>query len=111
MRKSPLSTAREPSPSSASLASILAAADVVGKDAEPLRRWTVRLPDNVASELAAIAEFKNISVNALVMVALDELLTKHGRQPIADSAPWFPAYLKRVGAGTRKQRLPLDEFD
>jgi hypothetical protein len=86
-----------------------------GKDVplQRLRRWTIRLPECVASELEAIAKIKGLSLNALVMVALDEMLVRQGRQRIGELAPWFPAYLQRVGSGTRKQR-PMSteaEFD
>jgi hypothetical protein len=40
-----------------------------------LRRWSIRIAEEVACEVGAIAGLKSLSVNALVMVALDRVLT------------------------------------
>jgi hypothetical protein len=80
----------------------------------PLRRWTIRVPEEVAREVEDLARSKRISVNALLSFALDKTLADSGRRSIADLAPWFEFYLLRgVGggrdadpAGSREQ----DEF-
>ena len=77
-----------------------------------LRRWSTRVAEEVALEVEAIARLKSLSVNALVMVALDKLLKEHGRPAISELAPWFPDYLTRQGGTPRdKAPLPRGEFD
>lgn len=77
-----------------------------------LRRWSMRIAEEVAVEVEAIARLKGLSVNALVMVALDRLLKEHGRPAMSELAPWFPDYLMRQGGAPRGKELPIGgEFD
>lgn len=77
-----------------------------------LRRWSIRIAEEVALEVEAIARLKSLSINALVMVALDRLLKEHGRPAISELAPWFPDYLMRQGGSSRDKKLPIGgEFD
>jgi hypothetical protein len=79
---------------------------------ERLRRWSTRIAEEVACEIEAIARLKSVSVNALVMIALDRLLKEHGRPAISELAPWFPDYLMRQGGTLRdKEPPPRGEFD
>ena len=79
---------------------------------EQLRRWSTRIAEEVAVEVEAIARLKSLSVNALVMVALDRLLKEHGRPAISELAPWFPDYLTRQGGTPRDKEPPArGEFD
>ena len=79
---------------------------------ERLRRWSIRIAEEVALEVEAIATLKSLSVNALVMVALDRLLKEHGRPAISELAPWFPDYLMRQGGTPRDKEPPAGgEFD
>jgi hypothetical protein len=81
-------------------------------DETRLRRWSTRVAEEVACEVEAIARLKSLSVNALIMVALDRLLKEHGRPAISELAPWFPDYLMRQG-GMPREMAPSKkvEFD
>ena len=78
----------------------------------PLRRWTTRIPENVAREIENIAKMRRISVNALISFALDKTLADNGRPSIAEMAPWFESYLLRgVGGGKDVEAPPRGEPD
>ena len=60
-----------------------------------IARLTLRLPQATRRELRDMAGSRKISVNELIAVLIDHGLVGEGRPSMAESAPWFAAYLQR----------------
>lgn len=76
-----------------------------------LRCWTIRVHEEVAREVETLAASRRLSVNALVVSLLDEMLVKNGRPSVQELAPEFVEYLRRRGGQKRpakKARADLD---
>lgn len=67
----------------------------------PLRCWTIRIHEEVARELEALAVQKRVSINALVISLIDKLLVDSGRPSVEELAPDFVDYLGRRGGHKR----------
>ena len=105
------STAAAGRPSAAHRSRRPARSPVAAGGGAAVARWSTRIAEEVAVEVEAIARLKGLSVNALVMVALDRLLKEHGR---LGSPNWrlFPDYLMRQGGSSRDKEPPIGgEFD
>jgi hypothetical protein len=61
-----------------------------------LHRLTVRLPVAVARELHDLARSRQVAVNELVAIFVDQGLLREGRASIVETAPWFASYLRRA---------------
>jgi hypothetical protein len=71
--------------------------DIGGKPAQPpsIQQTTVRLPKAVEMELKGIAEVHGVSMNVMIVEAIDRTLREHGRASVAELAPWAPSYYRR----------------
>ena len=66
-----------------------------------LRCWTARVAEEVAVEIEAIARAQRLSINQILAVGLDRILSENGRSSVQELAPWYVEYLQRRG-GTRR---------
>jgi hypothetical protein len=69
----------------------------VQRDDLPLRVWTLRIHEDVAREIEALARGRRMSLNAYAVVLFDEALRQSGRPSVAEMAPEFVDYLRRKG--------------
>ena len=96
-----------PEPTSPSRLGELLAGKRLPSKQRGLKRWSIRIPAEVALDIAEIARSEQVSINALVAIALDDLMKTRGRRSIAELAPWFPDYLLRQG----KAAAGPEDFD
>jgi hypothetical protein len=62
---------------------------------DSVQQTTVRLPVRVEKEIQRIAEVAGVSMNVIILDAVDRLLAHHGRASIIELAPWAVAYFRR----------------
>jgi hypothetical protein len=60
-----------------------------------IQQTTVRLPAPVEIELKGIADVHGVSMNVMIVEAIDHILRKHGRAGVVELAPWAPSYYRR----------------
>jgi len=60
-----------------------------------VQQTTVRLPVKVEKEIQHIAEVMGMSMNVIILDAVDRLLAHHGRASIVELAPWAVGYFRR----------------
>lgn len=62
---------------------------------QEIGRTTLRVPVVVIGQLHDLARSRNVSMNEIIAIFIDQGLVAEGRPSIAEIAPWFARYLRR----------------
>lgn len=62
---------------------------------------TIRLSRAFKDEVRGMAVAHRMSMNAFIVLALDDYLVRHRRPPLAETDPEFIAFLRREKGGDR----------